>query len=83
MAALGGYPLFCLVPVLVYLLSNRRRTRASGSVFKPEPWRCVLGLLLLDEVLLLGGLLSGPFWLMEVALMSSSIKSYISFGVLN
>ena len=78
-AALGGYPLFCLVTVLVYLLSSRRRTRASGSVFEPEPWCCVLGLLLLGEVLLLGR----PFWLVEVALISSSVKSYVSFGVLN
>ena len=82
-AALGGYLLFCLVPVLVYLLSSRRRTRASWSVLEPEPWRVDLGLLLLGEVLLLGVLLGGPFWLVEVALMSSSVQSNVSFGVFN
>ena len=76
-AGLGGPPLYCLVHVRVYLLSlsSRWRTRASWSVFEPEPWCVDLGLLLLGEVLLLSVLLGRPFWLVDVALMSSSVQS--------
>ena len=83
MAALGGCPLFSLVTVLVYLLSHlssSRRTRASRSDLEPEPWRWCLGLLFHGEVLLLGVLLGG---LVEIALMSSSKKCYVSVCVFN
>ena len=65
--------------VFLFLKTGTRLKRGSLVTV----WRCVLGFLLLGEVLLLGGLLGGPFWLVEVALMSSSVKSYVSFGVLN
>ena len=64
-------------------LSSRRRTNARGSDLESDPWRWVLGLLLLGEVLLLGVLLGGPLWLVEVALISSSKIGYVSFGVFN
>ena len=82
-AALGGPPLYCLVPVLVYLLSlySRWRMRASWSILEPEPLRVDLGLLLIGEVLLLGILLCRPFWIVAVALMSSSVQNYVSFCI--
>ena len=64
-------------------LSSRRRTNASGSDLEPDPWCWFLGLLLLGEVILLGVLLGGPLWLVEVALISSSKIGYVTFGVFN
>ena len=58
---------------------------ASWSDLGPEPWRwrVDLGLLLLGgDWLLLGVLLGGPFWLIEVARMSSSVQNWVIFCVI-
>ena len=71
------------LPLVAVPSSPLSHSWSTSSDLKPDPWRCFLGLLLLGEVLLLGVLLGGPLWLVEVALISSSKEGYVSVGVLN